>query len=64
MIKELEGLSKSFIKWFNKRPKVIQDAIVKMRPDKLYKIKFTGQYEPIFPYFKELAEVDNNDKQS
>lgn len=49
-MKELEGLPKSFIKWFKKRPKVIQEAIIKRPPNKLYKIKSTREQCYILGY--------------
>lgn len=47
---ELEGLPERFIEWFNERPKIIQEAIIKMRPDKIYKIKSTGEQCYIVAY--------------
>lgn len=49
-MKGLEGLPEDFIEWVHERPKIIQEAIIKMRPDKLYKIKSTKEQCYIVSY--------------
>lgn len=61
-MKELEGLPKSYIKWFHKRPKIIQEAIIKRRPDKLYKIKKTGEQCYIISYSEPISAKCDNDE--
>lgn len=62
-MKELEGMPQEFIDWYKKRPKVIKEIILKLPPNKLYKIKSTGHQCEIYSYMDPNKVKNCGDKE-